>query len=230
MTDDEIALWQRYKQGDEAARKELIMYYLPLVKFFAGKLFRILYWAEREDLSQEGAIGLIHAVQSFKPESGNEFRPYARKAIRGAIFRNPEVVRDLTRRQHEIHSKAGKTHDLLMERLMREPTIGEIAEESGLTTEQITNAFDAVNITFAQELTFDNPGITESRQAVELSDKQVLMREIFDRLSEKEHLIFTEHYTAGLTDREIAEKYGMKENTVTTIRKRAIKKLRTLFE
>ncbi|MGA9768036.1 MAG: sigma-70 family RNA polymerase sigma factor [Blastocatellia bacterium] len=230
MTDDENGLWQRYGQGDETARKELISYYLPLVKLLAGRLFRILYWAEREDLMQEGVIGLIHAVRSFRPESGNEFIPYARKFIRGAILRNPEVARDLTRRQHEIYRKANKTYELLREKLMREPTMEEIVEESGLTPDQIINSFDAINIAFAQELAFENLGVTDSRKTAELSDKQILIREIFDRLNEKEHLIFTEHYTSGLTDREIAEKYDMNEYTVITIRKRAIKKIRALLE
>ncbi|HST23398.1 MAG TPA: sigma-70 family RNA polymerase sigma factor [Blastocatellia bacterium] len=230
MTDDELELWRRCKQGDEIARKELILYYLPLVKLIAGRLFRILYWAEREDLMQEGAVGLIHAVDAFKPEIGNEFTSYARKSIRGAIFRNPEVVRNMTRRQHEIYSKANDTYEALRERLMREPTMEEIVRESGLKQNQILNAFDAINIAFAQGMALENPDVIESRQTAQLPDEQIWIQEIFEHLTEKEHMIFTEFYTAGLTVREIAEKYGMNENTIMTIRKRAVKKIRALVE
>lgn len=230
MKEDELGLWKRYSQGEGQVREELILHNLFLVKIQVGKISRLVRWANREDLMQEGIKGLITALEEFDPDSGNEFAAYAWKFIRGAIFRNPEVVRDLTRRQYDNYRKVKNIHDSLVQELERKPTVEEIVEASGFSADQVMNAFDATSIAFAEGFPDNDPESAVSERTVELQDERILIQEAVSRLRKKEQLLLCEHYWNDQSDREIAEKYGMKEDTVTKTRKRAIKKLRALLE
>jgi RNA polymerase sigma factor (sigma-70 family) len=230
MKDDELDLWKRYGQGDEDARETLILNYLYLVKIQVLRISKKVFWASREDLMQEGVKGLIAALEKYNPESGNEFAAYARKFIRGAVFRNPEVIRDLTRYQYENHRKVKDIHDALMREWGRKPNIDEIVERSGLTADQVINALNASSIAFAQGFTDYDMESTVSQSAVEIEEERILIREAFSLLSKQTGLILVEHYWNGLSDREIAEKFEMKVDTVKKCRQRAINKLRTLLE
>lgn len=80
-------LFARYKdKGDMAARDQLIVNHLNLVRFLAAK------FANRgeplDDLVQVGTIGLIKAIDRFEPERGLEFTTYATPTILGEIKRH----------------------------------------------------------------------------------------------------------------------------------------------
>jgi RNA polymerase sigma factor (sigma-70 family) len=226
MKDDELDLWTRYSQGDKNAREELILYYLYLVKNQVAITSRRAPWANREDLMQEGVKGLITALSVYKRESGKDFAAYARKFIRGAVFRNPEVIRDLTRYQYENYRKARKAHDALMLEKGRKPTTEEIVERSALTADQVTNAFNATSIAFARGAPDYDPELTVTKSSIELEDERILTQEALSQIGKKAAMILIEYYWYGRSDTEIAERIGMKEDTVKKNRKRAIEKLR----
>src|SRR6185295_14111566 len=104
MTEDELNLWKRYRQQDEAAQKELTLLYLPLVDVLAKRIARST-GASWEDLRQDGVIGLIKAVARFDPDQGVPFRAFAKSYIYGAIFDSSDLTRNMARRQEEIYRK-----------------------------------------------------------------------------------------------------------------------------
>src|SRR4028119_399479 len=82
---EEKELSRRAREGDMAARRQLIECNLRLVISIAKK-YRgrgVLF----EDLIQEGNAGLIRAVEKFDPEMGNRFSTYATWWIRQAVTR-----------------------------------------------------------------------------------------------------------------------------------------------
>lgn len=69
-------------------RSETIVKNMSLVHFIAHKMCISPYaYYSYEDLAQEGMIGLINAVDRFKPELGFQFSTYASMIIRGTILR-----------------------------------------------------------------------------------------------------------------------------------------------
>lgn len=230
MEDAELDLWRRYAHGDEDAREKLILHYLYLVKIQVGRISRKIPWGNKEDLTQEGVKGLITALALYDPNRGAEFAAYAQKFIRGAVFRNPEVFRDLTRYQDDNRRKVKKVHDALMRELERQPTIDEIVERSGINADQVRNALSAASIAFAQGISDQDPEALISQKTIELDDDRILIRGLLSQLSEKAAMILIEHFWNGRTDREISEKFGIKEDTVKKTRQRAISKLRMLME
>jgi RNA polymerase primary sigma factor len=90
-TSKERRLAERIKLGDSSAQQELIVANLGLVSAIARKYVRP--GLSREDLVQEGSLGLIRASQDFDPDShGVQFVSYASLWIRSFIYR--ALVRD----------------------------------------------------------------------------------------------------------------------------------------
>lgn len=229
MTGDELALWQRSSQGDETARRELTLHYLPLVDVLARRIARITgaWW---EDVRQDGAIGLIKAIKRYDPNHGAPFRVFAKNYIRGAMFDSPELTRDMARRQEEIYRTFRQTADRLTQSLQRIPTIEEVADETGLTVEQIRNAIDARGVAFAGAMPDpeDPPpyGMVEEPRP----ERTIYILEALAHLDEREQKIVSRYYWEDQPHAEIAQDLGLSVSNVIKIRQRAISKLRRHLE
>ena len=93
---DDESLWRLAVSGDAGAEDELIERYTRLVRICARPYF--LAGGDSEDLTQEGFLGLINAIRSYKPESGTSFRAYAEVCIRNRIV---SAVRTASRKKHD---------------------------------------------------------------------------------------------------------------------------------
>lgn len=71
------------KEGDEGAKNEIYRLYKPLVLSVCQKLFQL--GGQKEDLLQEGMIGLFDAVSSFDAKKGN-FTAFASLCIRRRVY------------------------------------------------------------------------------------------------------------------------------------------------
>ncbi|HVG18674.1 MAG TPA: sigma-70 family RNA polymerase sigma factor [Blastocatellia bacterium] len=225
MTETEIKLWERHGRRDETAQKELILFYLPLVDVLAKRVAR-LTGANWEDLRQEGAVGLIKAVDRFDPGRGVPFRLFARQYICGAIFDSSELTRDMSRRQDEIYRRSRRTEDALSQTLRRNPTIEEVAEKAELTIEQIRNAIDARSVAFAVALSDAEDMSASGPVEVPRPERAIFLLEALAHLNEREREIIRLYYWEGQSHQEIASELGLTENNVTKIRQRSINKLR----
>jgi len=224
MTEGELKLWRRHGQRDEAARRELILSYLPLVEVLAKRIAR-LTGAKWEDLKQEGSIGLIKAMARFDPSKGVSFKTFSKPYICGAIFDSSEITREMARRQDEIYRKVRRTEEDLAKRLERNATIEEVAEKAGLTVEQIRNAIDARGVAFAAALpdAYDPPApMNETPQP----ERAISLLEALARLDPREQRIIRLYYWEDRPHEEIALELGLTVGNVIKIRQRSIDKLR----
>lgn len=230
MTEDERSLWERYCKADETAseeaRKELIMYYLPLAVVWARRVSRIAGWANPEDLKQDGVIGLMKAIERFDPSRGVKFKFFANPYIRGAIFDSSEFTRDLARRQEEIYRKMRLAEGELTKALQRNPTIEEVAERTELTIEQIQNAIDAMGVAFAGEL--PDAEVAPASRMVETPqpERAIMLLEALSYLSAREQETIRRYYWEDQPHEEIAQRLELTVSNVIKIRQRAIGKLR----
>ena len=92
--EEQSRLWKVYAETrDPRIREKLILEYLHLVKYIAGRMN--IYFAsniEYDDLVSFGVIGLIDAIDKFDINKGVKFETYASLRIRGAII---DSVREL---------------------------------------------------------------------------------------------------------------------------------------
>ena len=86
---EEETLFQEMKTTEdpvkrEAARTRLIEHNLRLVAHIVRKYYAAS--PDHEDLVSIGSIGLIKAIDSFKPENGAKFATYGARCIQNAIL------------------------------------------------------------------------------------------------------------------------------------------------
>jgi RNA polymerase sigma factor (sigma-70 family) len=221
MTEDGSNLWDH----PETARKELILYYLPLVEVLAKRIARSA-GGNWEDLRQDGVIGLIKAIARFDPGQGVPFEAFARHYIRGAILDSSELTRSLARRQEEIYRKVRFMEGELTKTLQRNPTIEEVAEKTGLSIEQILNAIDARGVAFAGELPEQQDLLSSRMIETPQPERTIFLLELLSLLSPKEKQIIHLYYWEDQSHDRIAQTLGLAVSNITKIRQRAIKKLR----
>ena len=136
--EEELELAQKVLDGDEEAKKKLSESNLRLVvsiaKKYVGRGMLFL------DLIQEGNMGLIKAVEKFDYTKGYKFSTYAtwwiRQAITRAIADQARTIR-IPVHMVETINKLIRTSRLLLQRLGREPSPEEIAQELEMCVEKV---------------------------------------------------------------------------------------------
>ena len=94
-SDNDNVLLEKIKSGDEEALEALINKYKELVNMKIGKYFII--GAEKEDIYQEGMIGLYKAIKSFDPEKQNSFKTFANLCIERQLI---TAIKTSNRQKH----------------------------------------------------------------------------------------------------------------------------------
>lgn len=111
---EEEELFEKYHNGDKNAEELLIKHNLRLVAFIAKKYKN---YNEQEELISVGSIGLLKAVKTYKPSTGNSFSTYASRCIENEIlmlFRNQKKYNNEISLEENIGTdKEGNTISLI---------------------------------------------------------------------------------------------------------------------
>ena len=101
--------------------------HLPLVAAMVSRF--PWYGRDREELYQQGCVGLMKAMARYDPSYGTAFSTYAAAMILGEmrmLCRNDAPVH-IPRRDRELRSRVRRTERMLTEHLGRDPTVQELA-------------------------------------------------------------------------------------------------------
>ena len=139
----ERRLQLRCKQGDIAAKDELVERFMPLAKRLAS---RYRNGSEsQEDLQQVAYLGLLKAIDRYDPDAG-PFMRFAVPTILGELKRHfrqtrwsIHVPRSLQERVLEVSGAI----EALSGTLGRSPTPADVAELTGLGLDEVLEAMDA---------------------------------------------------------------------------------------
>lgn len=240
LSDEEMkALLYKTKGGDPEARERLVNCNLKLVFNLVQRFTNRGY--EPEDLFQIGTIGLIKAIDKFDLSYDVKFSTYAVPLIIGEIRRflrddNPVKV---SRGLKEIAGKVSRVREDLAVSMGREPTVGEIAEAIGMTREEIVGALEAVQTpTSIYETLYQDDGDPIYVMDAITGDKgddagwfdRMAMKEILQRLPERDRQVLVLRFFEDKTQSEVAAMMKISQVQVSRIERQALKNLRVLME
>ena len=225
-----FALLEAAQSGDEVAGERMMRenngLIWSVVRRYNGR------GVDTDDLYQLGCIGFLKAVKGFDLTYGTQFSTYAVPKIAGEIRRflrddgAVKVSRTLRERSQSIYG----ARERLRVQLGREPVLSELAEETGLSVEEIADAdlASAAPESFQQELgdgvTLETLFGTESPE--EGMIERLTLRTAVDALPEKERMTILLRFFKALTQEQAARVLGVSQVQVSRLERRALQKLR----
>lgn len=239
--EEELELSRKIQRGDELAKQKLIEANLRLVV----KIARAYMTGDVSllDLVQEGNLGLIKAASKYDHRKNVRFSTYAAWWIKQSIVRslsNKRRAIRLPHRKEETLKKIQKAFTVLNQKLSRQPSIAEVAEELHIKEEDVRTILSIANnvISLETETNDENGTLMDlCEDSTYDPDKEIIaqsMREdtmrFLEHLLEREKKIlmyrFSFYGNEKFTLKRIGDELGISPETVRQIEKRAIKKLR----
>lgn len=237
-----IDLWRQWKEHqDIEAKKQLIEQYLPLVDYVTNRMaIGLPKNVSKDDLSSNGVMGLIDAIEKFDYERGLQFETYASWRIRGAMIDGlrqgdwvPRSVREKAKRIEEAYQH-------LEQQLLRSVTDSEMSAYLNVTEREFQQMLQEIAVTTVCSLEdpireeesetrlsmlIDEKAKNPDYKVQEFFLKETLVKGI-ERLTEKERIVVSLFYYEELSLSEIAEVMSLSPSRISQLHSKAILRLR----
>ena len=236
------SLWARYTESpSREIRDQLIVHYSPLVKYVGSRVAAGLPQnVEQADLVSYGIFGLIDAIDKFDPDRGYKFETYAISRIKGAML---DELRSMDWVPRSVRTKAKKIEHAnakLEAKLGRAPSDEEIADELGITTEELDAMLakiSFVGVVALDEMLSGGDSMTLGDTipdsgagpvgSFEVEEMRQLLAESINNMTEREKIVLTLYYYEGLTLADIGNVLGVTESRVCQIHTKSVLRLRS---
>ncbi|MBE6927363.1 MAG: RNA polymerase sporulation sigma factor SigG [Ruminococcaceae bacterium] len=236
LRNDEMnRLLKRSRQGDEEARQQLIEGNLRLV---LSVIQRFMGRGENpDDLFQVGCVGLLKAIANFNTDLNVRFSTYGVPMIEGEVkryLRDYSAIR-VSRSVRDTAYKVLQCKEAMMAQGEHEPTLEQIAQKLGLSTQAVSEAMDAMSAPVSlHEPVYSDGGdpltvmdqVRDTKNTDEQWIERIALREAMARLAEREKRILSLRFFDGKTQMEVASEVGISQAQVSRLEKNAITTLR----
>jgi RNA polymerase sigma factor for flagellar operon FliA len=226
------------------SRDELVARYGRLVKYVVGRLgVSVPGLFDHDDAMQAGTLGLLRAIDGYKPEAAASFETYAILRIRGAIL---DAVRSL-----DVMGRAGRESGRaiqgairdLQQELGRSPTESEVAARLGMPLARYRERLQSASVVTISLDAHEGGGDADDQSSLPADDAPdesavdpaeeasrrdsvaSLVRAI-SRLGQRTQLVLALYYQDELTFKEVGRVLGVTETRVCQIHTAAILSLR----
>ena len=220
--------------GDMEAKETLIVENSGLIwsvtRRFLGR------GTEADDMFQLACLGFLKAVDGFDLNFGTQFSTYAVPKIAGEIrrFLRDDGAVKVSRGIKERAATIKTARNQLTNSLGREPSLSEIAEQTGFSLEDIAVAESATaNIESIHQVTgeegFTLENVLTDTQSEEALVEQISLRQAIEKLPEKEATVIKLRYFHGLTQQRVSKVLDVSQVQISRIERKALEKLRELM-
>jgi RNA polymerase sigma factor (sigma-70 family) len=239
----ERALVLAAKDRRGTAREQLIDTFAPLVGSYA-RLYRKSPRIDHSELMQQGAVGLLRALERFDTERQTPFWAYAAWWVREAMqelfseLARPVVLSDRAERQ--LTRINGARHAHLLDR-GRDASLAEIAASTGLGLPQVTSLVAAGRPSRSLDEPMRTRGF-DTRLGEQIADPSAeeafdtapwpidvsMLRPLLQVLSPRERRVVTARFGVDCTQRALRElgvELGISAERVRQIEERALNRL-----
>jgi RNA polymerase sigma factor FliA len=230
-------LWSQYNDTrDQDLRNRLVLQYAPLVKYVVGRIRSGMpTHVDPADLTSEGLIGLIDAIEKFEPDRGLQFQTYAIPRIRGAILDGLRAADWVPRSVRTKIQQIEHAQTTLETRLGRSAEDAEIAQEMEISLPALHKLYAQVfytNLTSVDQadgVEFLTPTAALDPAVEAAENREVLMRAV-DGLPERDQIIVALYYFENLTLAEIGQVLDVSESRVSQLHARTRLRLRSRLQ
>jgi RNA polymerase sigma-B factor len=229
-------LLARYKDGDHAAREQLVGEMMPLVNSLARRYAR---GGNHDDLVQAGLMGLTKALDRFDPTTGATLSAYAVPTMLGEMrrwLRDHSWAVHMPRGLQELTLSVSKAATSIEERQGRAATPQQIASELGIDLESVVEAltagraYDATSL--QQRLGHDSEDLElgdtlgDSEDGYGRAEVLLTLRQARHVLSDRDRMVLHLRFVEDMTQSEIGKRIGVSQMQVSRILRAAIARLR----
>jgi RNA polymerase sigma factor for flagellar operon FliA len=246
MGDNIEALWQQFlaDRTDAAAKDKIILNYLPLVKYVAGRLAVTLpSHVDINDLIGSGVIGLVSALENFEPKFKTKFETYAIIRIRGAMLDELRSLDWVPRSVREKFCALQRAYAGLEQELGRPARDDEVAAKLNIAVSELdTLLSEERSVAFLSLNELLNPddgdrkavsmidSVHDDREpsplaAVDTKEKKAILAQAIQELPEQERIVIALYYYERLMLKEIGAVLGISESRVSQIHTKALTRL-----
>jgi RNA polymerase sigma-B factor len=196
-----------------------------------------------DDLVQVASLGLVKAVDRYRPERGTAFTSFAVPTILGELkrhFRDRGWAVHVPRGSQELALKVERARDELTEASKRPPTVQQLAEHLELGVDEVLDAIEVASAHYwtSLDLPADDAdhgagtlldGIGRIDPGYERVDDRVTVADAAARgLSDRDREVLRMRISEELSQAEIAKRIGVSQMQVSRILRRAVATLTEL--
>lgn len=224
--------------GDYTARETLTRCNLRLVQAMVWRFVHSGY--DPEDLFQIGCIGLLKAIDRFDLNYEVKFSTFAVPLILGEIKR---FLRDdgpvkLSRSIKETAGRVCRAMEDYRRKYSREPVLGDLAAELGLSREEIVAALEASRppVSLHEKIFADDGDPVYLHERIKSEDKALLqwidtvsLRQVLNRLEERKRSVLILRFFQDKTQSEAAARLGVSQVQISRLEKQALAELRQML-
>ena len=233
--DETLILIGKAHQGDKVARDLLVEQNTGLVWSIVRRFLN--RGVDAEDLFHIGSIGLMKAIDKFDTSYEVRFSTYAVPMITGEIkrFLRDDGMLKVSRSMKETAGKGYAAREQLERKLGREPSLMEIADEIGVTPEELAMAMESgAEIESLQKTIYQGDGndislmdkLEEKTNQNEKLLDRILLENLLKILEPDERKLIYLRYFQEETQVSIAKKMGISQVQVSRMEKKILERLR----
>lgn len=198
-----------------------------------------------DDLVQVAHLGLVLAVDRFRPDKGVQFSTFAVPTILGELrrhFRDRTWPLRVTRRVKELHLAVSAITEQLSHELSRPPKVEDVAAALDVSIDEVLEAIEAGSCYRTASLDSptragdDEPSSVDGARLAVIDDAlvgadvRVTVREAVSELPERERRVVYLRFYEGLSQSEIAERIGVSQVHVSRILRSVLDRLEDELE
>ena len=231
MSEEKTELIRLARQGDKGASQRLVEENSGLIWSVARRFFG--KGADPDDLYQLGCVGFLKAIEGFDENYGTKFSTYAVPKISGEIrrFLRDDGAVKVSRSIKEQAAKIRQARAALEQRIGREPTMSELARETGISPEDIAFAETATGETQSINRESGEDGFTLEHVLGDYSAEEKMVENIalhaaIEKLPQRERQVIALRFYHGMTQQSCAKVMHVSQVQISRLERRAVELLR----
>ena len=240
-------LFKDAQNGNIKARETIVKQYMGLVYSIAKK-YKNKKHITFDDAVQVGSIGLLLAIRDYNPDLNIQFSTYATYKIQGKISQYIRDFREdipfrIPRKNYYEYRKINEIRNKTATKLNRYPTSKELAEEMGITAQEVNKTLNLMEFKVRLEDyikdTKDETKKIEQKEALaanpnNITEDQIIMqitvRDAIEKLPVKEKEVIELRYLQDKSQEATGKKLNTTQVTISRREKSALKHLKMIFE